>query len=183
MSDFHGITTDKKIEKRATPTNIHLNVFKYGWYKWTSWRGFWSNIKNIPRVIKYAWQRAVRGYCDADLWDLDTTYTDYILATLIEFRNNTRSSPIHYTSWEEWIARLDWYIDRLIYLKQDSDELNSFSEEAYEIMCKPKEERTESEQHLMNNYYKAEEEIETTKRATEQKLFADLGKELHDLWW
>ena len=100
MSDFHGITTDKKIEKRAIPTNIHLNVFKYGWNKWTSWRGFWSNIKNIPRVVKYAWARATKGYCEADLWDLDTTYLDYILSTLIDFRNNTCSYPNKYKTFE-----------------------------------------------------------------------------------
>lgn len=47
-----------------------LNVFHFGYsHKFTLW-----NIKNFFRTLKWAWQRATKGYCDWDRWDLDFFY-------------------------------------------------------------------------------------------------------------
>lgn len=58
-----------------------MNVFKNPWkfyrhpFKW---------LEYFFRAFKYAHQRAVKGYCDIDLWDLNAYYTEIISKTLRE---------------------------------------------------------------------------------------------------
>ena len=70
-----------------------LNVFNQYYCQWkypSNWKG---NIRLFFRQFKWAWQRATRGYCDSDVWDLDTFYLDLFYATLIRFADTTNGYP------------------------------------------------------------------------------------------
>jgi hypothetical protein len=105
MSDLkeHALV-ENNIPPRETPKNMDTNVLKYGWHRWNSWFGFRQNIKNIPNVIKMAWHRITRGYCAYDTFDLDISYVNYLLSTLIYFRNHTNSYPLKFNTHEDWVA-------------------------------------------------------------------------------
>lgn len=49
-----------------------LNVFEPAPYRWWC---FGKRIKWFIRSLKWGWQRATKGYCDCDLWDLDHFYS------------------------------------------------------------------------------------------------------------
>lgn len=64
------------------------NVFKFGYMK--TWRQTRRNVKNFFRTIKWAYQRATKGYCDIDLWNLDQFYSKTFINTLKEFADSNR---------------------------------------------------------------------------------------------
>lgn len=47
------------------------NIFKFGIYRHTP-KYWFSNIAQFFRNIKYAFQRATRGFADPDWWEFDT---------------------------------------------------------------------------------------------------------------
>ena len=71
-----------------------LNVFKLGYdpiHKHPL--NIFRNIRQFFRNIKWAWQRATRGYSDWDLWDLDMFYLDLLINSLRDFKAHTLSCP------------------------------------------------------------------------------------------
>lgn len=181
-NNTHKITTDD-ITRRELPSYIRLNVFNYGWSRWNTWRGFWSNIKNIPKVFKSAWHRATKGYCTIDLYNLGDTYLAHILSTLIDFRNNTCSYPLSYASHSEWIAQLDKYIDDLIYITTDNDKQNEFNADYEKILSIPYANKTEEDMALIKKYTDRDTELTLEKREKIKSLFVSLSKDIPELWW
>ena len=53
------------------------------------------------RKIKWMFQRAERGYCDRDIWNLDYTLGSYIAATVIRLAETTHGYPGTITE-KEW---------------------------------------------------------------------------------
>lgn len=74
------------------------NVFKQGYLGPFA---VWHNISNFFRNIKYAWQRATKGYCDRDVWDLDCYYSKIISATLNDLADNRHGYPFRLNE-DEW---------------------------------------------------------------------------------
>lgn len=84
-----------------------LNVFTFGY--WPA-RNVIHNIKQFFRNIKYGWQRATKGYCDWDLWDLDQFHLALLEKALIAFKKSNNGYPNGLTE-ESW----DKILDRMIY--------------------------------------------------------------------
>lgn len=81
---------------------IELNIFKCGQYKWRNpLKRLWFNFRNYFRQLKWAYQRATRGYSDWDLWDLDSFYTQILINSLRDFAQKTNGHPGEMT-FEEW---------------------------------------------------------------------------------
>ena len=66
-----------------------LNVFRKPNYKMK----FWEYIPWFFRSIKYAWQRATKGFCDKDTWNLDQYYTQLFIDSLSYFKEHLHSCP------------------------------------------------------------------------------------------
>ena len=64
--------------------DTNTNVFKFGYYPCGRVKNIFHNIKNFFRTLKWAWQRAVNGYCDFDLYDLDIYHTNMMIKALRE---------------------------------------------------------------------------------------------------
>lgn len=82
-----------------------LSVWKKGYLPW-QFSTIIYNIKNFFRNIKYARQRAVYGFCDADVWNLDYHLLTLLRETLYHLAKNHHTYPLSYDSPEEWEKEL-----------------------------------------------------------------------------
>lgn len=58
-------------------------------------------IKGVFKDLKWAWQRATKGYSDYDRYDIDFWFLKTIVPMLREFNEKTYSHPYNMTP-EEW---------------------------------------------------------------------------------
>ena len=69
-----------------------MNIFSFGIYghhpKW-----WFRNVKQFFRNIKYAWQRATRGFSDPDWWEFDSYLSQTISGCLKEFDKKRHGFP------------------------------------------------------------------------------------------
>jgi hypothetical protein len=111
----------------------------------------WYGIKGM--FIRF-WQRRTRGWDDSELWNLDYTFTKYILPRLKRFRaveleaeyagvpqdlENPRVEPDefgneipYYFTIEEWKERIDKMILAFELMLADDDGVEDFSMEKWE---------------------------------------------------
>lgn len=122
-----------------------LNVFKKIEYKWLSPRGFYENIKNFFRKIKWAYQRIVRGYADIDLWNFDIYLSNLMYVALNDLANNSYGFPgtEPYDTPEKWKNFLTELADHFFYSQPENgsdeeqkqwnayDEMNSWISRDY----------------------------------------------------
>ena len=99
-----------------------LNVFEKPEYKMR----FWEYIPWFFRAIKYAWQRATKGYCDKDTWNLDRYYTQLFIDTLTFFRDNCHGYPSTYfyqnkDGYQTWIDTLNELINHFSNSLEEDD--------------------------------------------------------------
>ena len=74
-----------------------LNVFTYGY---NAPRHIFANIKQFFHNVRFAWQRATRGYCDFDLFDLDSFYSQLFVDSLEDFTKNLHGAPMEFYDFE-----------------------------------------------------------------------------------
>ena len=177
-----------------------LNVFTNGYLPWypCNW---WSNIKYFFRTIKWGWQRATKGYSDYDTFDLDIFYSRMMIASLSQFRVDTRGYPGYMDSIEEWYAILDKIIFLLKQANEDEplEEKNEL-EEWYEEYLKTKPftmtevangkatrisltEVDEETKAKINQYFKREEELYNIRTQKRKEAFDLLAEYFGHLWW
>ena len=83
-------------------SKIELNIFKCGRYDFRNpFKRIWHNFTNFFKQIKWAYQRATRGYSDWDLWDLDSYYVQLMINSMHDFAEKTNSHPSGMTH-EDW---------------------------------------------------------------------------------
>ena len=88
-------------------SNKNLNVFKMCAYSpWSYLPNWWSNIKQFFRHFKWAWQRAIKGYCDYDCFALDDYYLKLLPATLLSLAENSHGYPDKYGAFENWQTKI-----------------------------------------------------------------------------
>lgn len=85
-----------------------MNVFKYGWLPWRYPSNWWSNIKLFFRQFKWAWQRAIRGFADCDIWSLDCSILNYLSGTLKQLSETAAgwSGDWRFPEYEDWTSFL-----------------------------------------------------------------------------
>ena len=69
-----------------------MNIFSFGIYSHKP-RWWFSNIKQFFKNIKYAWQRATRGFSDPDWWEFDSYLSKIISGCLKEFDKKRHGFP------------------------------------------------------------------------------------------
>lgn len=89
-----------------------LNVFEPAPYRWWC---FGKRIKWFIRSLKWGWQRATKGYCDCDLWDLDHFYSWLFVNSLRDFKKNLHGAPQRFydPGADNEIARWEDYIEEM----------------------------------------------------------------------
>ena len=110
-------------------------------------------LKQIARDIKWSHQRIWKGYCDYDLFSIDSWFMKVMPRMLREFKETRHGSPVainnpsqavflddeerNQTVHNEW----DKILDRMIFLLGEMDEYscsqqNSFADEYFEVIEK-----------------------------------------------
>lgn len=77
-------------------------------------------IHNIIKTIKYALQRAFRGYDDVQVWGLCDSFIDTYTKILKRLRQKSGSYPFQFKTIEDWHAVLDEMILHLEGMNEDS---------------------------------------------------------------
>ena len=113
------------------------SVFKYG-----DARGF-RKIGLFFRRIKWAWQRAIKGYCDFDIYELDTYHTNMMIKALRDFLNKTQSYPndMDYDGWLHTIVKIADYLEESI----EDDDFDTAEYQEYNKLVTQYQIRTENE--------------------------------------
>lgn len=67
---------------------------------------------SIKRVIKFFFQRRVRGWDDSETWDLgNSSFFHWVLPRLTRFKEVTNGYPTGISTFEEWTKILQEMID------------------------------------------------------------------------
>lgn len=90
-------------------------------------------LRHIRYELKYAWQRAWRGYDDSMVFDMNDTFIELYREILKDFKENLHGYPGTMTE-EEWNDILDEMIgslDRMYYVlfKSDNDDADLVEQE------------------------------------------------------
>ena len=103
---------------------MSLNVFKQIYSPWKYPSNWIRNIKLFFRRYKWAYQRATRGYCDYDIWELYPFYSNLFSATLNQLANTAQGWPGDETfpNYKDWIE----YLKRMSQLFYRSNEANEY---------------------------------------------------------
>lgn len=177
-----------------------LNALKFGYYK--NWlHCFPQNVRQFFRTLKYAKQRIVKGYCDFDMIDLDRYYTNIIVATLTEFRDNTETIPIvlkgtnnQQISLDEWKAILTQIIEHFKNSNPDAEneytkKRDDLFDEAEDLVIKHAWERggpiykDEAKYYdLTNKWQVASTEAGAYQVNEKDKAFHLLSRYFYNLW-
>lgn len=70
-------------------------------YSWKRIYGITGNLKQIPCMFKWAYQRVMRGYADCDVWSFDCFLAKIIPAGLRQLAEG-HSHPLEFKTHEEW---------------------------------------------------------------------------------
>ena len=178
-----NIDTENDLPNRKVPTDLNLSVFRYDW-SWKTWRGFWKNLVYFFRCWRPAWDRATKGYCRMDTWNVDYTLTAYLIKVLTEYRNVTNGWPdSEFETFEEWIAAIDECIDQLISSVKEIDELNPYRADYDKFVGKAYSNWSEKEHLDFDKYVEETNKIYEKQCEARKKAFAFLGEYLPHIWW
>lgn len=75
-------------------------------------------IKDFFFNLKMRHQRAKKGYCDLDVWNVNMFIEEKLLNVLKEFRQTHMSHPMEFESSAEW----NNVIDRMVFLLEEMND-------------------------------------------------------------
>lgn len=92
------------------------------------------------RSINCAWQRATKGYCYRDLWDMDRFYTQLFIDSIREFKKNLHGAPQEFfdNDAENQIERWENYLEEMAQhfynsLEENNLDKNEFTDEFHRL--------------------------------------------------
>lgn len=99
-------------------------------YKWTKWDSFVSLIWYRPKTkiidafyqVKYAFQRAFRGYDDREVFSADHFFVERQLKILKEFKKYNCGYPCSSITSENWNNIIQQMIDDLQFISDNSED-------------------------------------------------------------
>lgn len=185
MGNINAINVDNEYDQGTRVCKLpSLSVYTYDW-KWTTWRGFWRNIKQWFDNRRAAKQRATRGYCGGDIWNCGNTICQKMAHMLTHYRNHCNSWPDRYFStFKEWIEYIDKIIDLLEFAETDPDELNDYWEPYREAIHSgvPNNDSDEYKK-LLENYWNESKAIFEGQKGARKKALAMFAEYADDIWW
>jgi len=183
-----------------------LNVFTYGYLSLTYWKNWFRNIKQFFRNIKYAWQRATKGYCDQDVWNLDNYLICLTRDSINHLAHNSWGYPGDDTpegktfeNWKNYLEKISLLLDRSIDREFEDDKYykNKYREAYEEYLSDPKHFQTKElpdgryllldndtpeDIELRKNYHREENKIYQKRLRDRNRAFKMLYKRWDNLW-
>ena len=146
-------------------------------FKWNRYAPWYRKIKQLPRTIKYMWQRCKRGFAESDLWDLSYFYATLIRDSLVEFKKKNEGYPGNLT-FEKWQQILDEMIT--CFSNYVEEIKNPYETQFFNLLHN--HENIDPE-NIKDKYFTEELEIDNWKTEQLKKGFDLLIKWFPDLWW
>ncbi len=121
------------------------------------WRHPIRTIKSFFTSIKWAWQRATRGYCERDLWSV----SDWFLSTLPNMLEDAKTACIGYPveleerEWNEILSQLTFLLREAN--ENTCSKVNPYKEEYHRISEEFREKYGELGEKLMSDEDKKKE--------------------------
>lgn len=168
-------TFDKK--QKASESDYQLNVWKF-----FNEGNIFRKIGGFFQKIKYAKDRARKGYCDYDLWDMDIFLVDLIIRSLEEHKEYTCGYPDgKYSSFEDWTNAIEEGINHFKKYKYLMDDNNNVYHLAY-MQAIRKE--SDSDKKVIRDKFNEENRKMYAEAQNEFRLgFEFLIENLGHLWW
>lgn len=158
-----------------------------------------NKFKYFFRGFKYAYQRATRGYCDMDTWDLDIYYLNLFKNSLSAFTDLTNGwNDTKYETFDEYVTDIKSQIDKIDYVLSDVYEENEYWEEYSEILkttqrTKPSEysdaavqvywDMNEEQKLIQEKFRNRDDEIKLKHEIVRNEVFDWLKENIQELWW
>ena len=165
----------------------NLNVFNTHWCPWKYPSNWIKNSRLFFRQFKWAYQRVTRGFCDFDVWDLDT-YLSQLLSQSIEHLAKTSHSypgTEEFPTYESWEAYLMEIVNKL---KYSLNELPNEYEEAWmktwdsKGFIKNSNQRTPEEEEITTKYLNKETENSIKQRDAQNEALKMIYHVYNHLW-
>lgn len=180
----------------------NLNVFKYGYLNCNP-RNWWHNLKQFFCNIKYAYQRATKGFCAQDVWDIDTFHTDLMIEMLTAFKKDNNGYPAIFSNEpngeQKWNNIIDEIILHFTNYRNADTSYNEFKNKYFTLLDKytecgineqgmhyqkvHNENFTDEERKLQENYHQKVKDIESYKQQELEAGMKLFTKWYQNLWW
>lgn len=155
-----------------------------------------KRIKYFFYGIKWGIQRALYGYSDIDLWDLDRFYTGMFISTLNDFAKYTVGYPEKFSDEDDEVALKNWksHINYVRSLFEDSvreyenpyqyymDNMILTADEDGKIVFKNKLGSEEELEGLRQCYFEEEKKIYEKQLSLRRTALAELSDIYDNLW-
>lgn len=83
-----------------------LNVFESYMCPWRHPSNWIPNLKQPFRRLKWAYQRATKGYCDYDVWDIDSWLSEIMHDMLKQLADISNGYPANFVGPQTWKMEL-----------------------------------------------------------------------------
>ena len=142
-----------------------MNVYKLPY----SWKYYLMHpvkfIRALFRNVKRLFQRAKRGYCDLDVWEMFTWFQDVVTKMLYKLADDGDGIAYGFDSGEEWSN----------HLKKIADLISSTSEEE-------SQKRNQYNIKSAYEYYDRQKKIQLENEDRIKEAFEMLSKVFFSLW-
>ena len=170
--------------KKANDKFNNRNVFKLYPHNWKRPSNWWDNIKDFFRGFKYAHQRAVKGYCDYDLFSIYDWFLEVFPNMLKEFSEGTHSYPydMEEKEWGKYLVEMgEHFLNACKEYEDSSPEARKEYDELYKDF--PLElYNTKEREEKVKKYYKKVKEYDDYKQEELKKGMDMFQKRFWDLW-
>ena len=154
--------------------NHDNNVFHFG-----QERNIFRKIQLFFKRLKWAWQRATKGYSDWDLWDLDCYYNTLFIMSLREFAKRTQGYPDTVGDYDKWCEIINHMADCFENSQEDTEQIDAVLEEMM-IQAVPD---TPEAQAIRERYREACREENERRIQANDEAFELMKKYNWHLWW
>ena len=143
-------------------------------------------IKAVCRGFRAAWQRATKGFCDYDLWDLDSWLLQVLPDALDAFVKDNPSYPAWgemdtFEKWQNFLKNIA--SDLRDCADIDGNSHNEYYEEYIKKFDDPNWNINSPSTELDKKYFARCKEIAEEQQIKMENAFARLAKWLHAIWW
>lgn len=162
------------------------SVFGYGGYRPRYYlRHPFEWVADKFRELKWAKQRAIRGYADCDVWNMDVWF-GYVVADMLDQLGDTANGwpDRDFKSFEDWKAWLHKTAAAIRMTREDQqDKINPYWEPyKNELDNWQYNEKGHTPSDNFENYYHEAERIAAEKQEEFETAMNSFSKNFHGLW-
>lgn len=144
-------------------------------------------LTNIPKKIKFFYQRGKRGYSDQDVWSMDWWFFSVVIPMLKQLRDTKQGYPSEFKTPEEWDRELDTMIHYFIEATEEGcSEKNEYEEQYnkrwWDSFDKKGMAYVIDDSELRDKYLQRSYEIDEYREDMKNKGFEMFSKYFWNLW-